>query len=437
MRYPIACTALAMLLQCVAVSTTSATAQITLVNGDGPNEGLNDTTAVAAVAGNPGTTLGQQRLNVFQAAADVWELVLDSSVPIRVNAAMDPLPCSPTGGVLGSAGPNTAFRDFAGAPRANTWYPAALANSLAGSDLDATTDDIGATFNSDVDDDPNCLTGTTWWYGVGAAAPAFTISLYDTVLHEIGHGIGFLTFVDSATGQRFLERDDIFMTFLEDHSTGLAWSGMTNAQRATSLTDTGDLHWTGPANDCANDVLTAGMAGGHTRMYAPNPSEPGSSVSHWDTALTPDELMEPFATPTSDQRITNRLLADIGWTILSEPCPPVVIVGPVEPSHVKGEHYLCYRIDDFGDFKPVEVKLKDQFDGYVTAVLKPVSLCNPVDKNGEGIRDPKLHLVCYEIKPVKSPRRTVLAYNQFGKEQKLTSPGPETLCVPSYKKYLE
>ena len=112
------------------------------------------------------------------------------------------------------------------------------------------------------------------------------------------------------------------MTFLEDHSSGLAWPGMTNAERAASAIDTGNLHWTGAANNCADDVLDAGMAGGHARMYAPNTSEPGSSVSHWDTALMPDELMEPSATPTSDQRITNRLLADIGWNILSDPCHP-------------------------------------------------------------------------------------------------------------------
>ena len=204
MRYLIACTALAMLLQYVAVSTAFATAQIELVNGDGPNEGLNDSTAVAPVPGNTGTTLGEQRLNVFQAAAEVWELVLDSSVTIRINVQMNPLSCSRLQGVLGAAGPNSVFADFSGAPSANTWYPGALANSLAGSDLDPGVDDIGATFNSDVGDDPNCLRGTTWWYGVDAAAPAFKISLYDTVLHEIGHGIGFLTVVNSETGKNYL-----------------------------------------------------------------------------------------------------------------------------------------------------------------------------------------------------------------------------------------
>ena len=46
----------------------------TIVNNDGAGEGFNDTTPVAPIGGNPGTTLGQQRLNVFQAAANVWGL---------------------------------------------------------------------------------------------------------------------------------------------------------------------------------------------------------------------------------------------------------------------------------------------------------------------------------------------------------------------------
>ena len=301
----------------------SATAQVIVVNNDGAGEGFNDATPVAPVAGNPGTTLGQQRLNAFQAAADAWNAVLNNTVPIRVGAQLDPLTCSPTQGVLGAAGPTTAFRDFTGAPVANTWYPAALANHLAGTDLDPGGDDIGATFNSDVDDDPNCLTGLTWSYTVGGAVPAGTISFFDTVLHEIGHGLGFLTFVDITNGQRLLSFDDIYMTFLEDHSAGMSWSAMTDAQRAASVTDSGDLHWTGGlANGCGSNILTGGLAAGHATMYAPSPVELGSSVSHWDVGLAPDELMEPFATATSDQRMTNRLLAEIGWDVNLQPCPP-------------------------------------------------------------------------------------------------------------------
>ena len=299
-----------------------AVAQIDIIVLDGPGEGFNDATAVAPVAGNPGTTRGALRLNAFRAAADVWETVLDSTVIIQVEAEMNPLtPCSATAGVLGRAGTNSVFRDFAGAPQANTWYPGALANRLSATDLDAAGADIGAEFNSDVDDNPGCLTGVDWWYGIGAAAPPNTIAYFDTVLHEIGHGLGFQTFVNPSNGQRFMNRDDMYMKFLEDHSAGMLWPAMTDAQRAASATDTGDLHWTGTeVNNCAAGWLTSGMAGGHTRMYAPNPVEPGSSVSHFDTALTPDELMEPFATPTSDHRLTDRLLDDIGWDVTTLPC---------------------------------------------------------------------------------------------------------------------
>ena len=31
-------------------------------------------------------------------------------------------------------------------------------------------------------------------------------------------------------------------------------------------------------------------------------------------------------------------------------------------------------------------------------VVKPKLLCNPVDKNGEGILNPDGHLVCYRVK---------------------------------------
>ncbi len=57
-------------------------ASILIVNGDGPSEGFNDPTVVAPEGGNPGTTLGQQRMNLFNFAASIWGSFLDSTVPI-------------------------------------------------------------------------------------------------------------------------------------------------------------------------------------------------------------------------------------------------------------------------------------------------------------------------------------------------------------------
>lgn len=290
-------------------------ATLTIVNNDGPGEGFNDPTAVAPVAGNTATTRGAQRLNAFQAAADAWGAILSSDVTIVVDATMDPLtPCNPGFGVLGSAGPQFVFRDFAAAPLAGTWYHVALANSLAGADLDPGSGDIEAAFNSDVDTNPNCLTGLDWWYGIGAPAPAGTIDFISTVLHEIAHGLGFSSFVNVSTGAKLLGFDDTYMVNLRDLTTGLDWPDMSNAQRMASAINTANLVWTGINADAASSILSSGTNGGFVRMYAPNPVQPGSSVSHWDTVLSPDELMEPSATPSQLQILTNAAFVDEGWT---------------------------------------------------------------------------------------------------------------------------
>jgi hypothetical protein len=53
---------------------------------------------------------------------------------------------------------------------------------------------------------------------------------------------------------------------------------------------------------------------GRPRMYAPNPLENGSSVSHWDTPETPNLLMEPFInSDLTGVDLTPYAFADIGW----------------------------------------------------------------------------------------------------------------------------
>lgn len=303
-------------------------ATVTVLNMDGPTEGFNDPTVVPPVAGNPATTRGEQRLNAAQAAANAWGSVLTSSVPITVEMNFDPQFCDAFSAVLGSAGPTTVHADFTGAPLTNTWYPQALANALSGADRDVTQSDIVATFNSDIDDNNACLNGINWWYGIGAPAIPGTIDFFGVLLHEMGHGLGFLTVVDIGTGAQLQGLPDTYEVNLEDHSLGMNWPAMTDEQRQASAIDTSDLHWTGPSVVGNSGVLTAGVgASNHVQMYAPNPVEFGSSVSHWDTAVTPNELMEPFATPDLADLVTYNLFRDIGWTISGS----VTDVVPVSP----------------------------------------------------------------------------------------------------------
>src|SRR5215831_21255418 len=126
---------LACLLTAVAIllfTTTPVFASATIViqNNDPAGVGFNDPTAVAPVGGNGGTTLGQQRLNAFQAAANIWGATINSVPSIVVLSTFEPLTCTATSAVLGSAGPTEVFRDFTGAPFPGTWYNNAHASAI-------------------------------------------------------------------------------------------------------------------------------------------------------------------------------------------------------------------------------------------------------------------------------------------------------------------
>jgi len=233
----------ALALVCLAASAQAAT--ITIVNNDDAGEGFNDPTAAAPVGGNSGTTIGQQRLNVFQQAASIWGGLLPSTVQIRVNATFDPLTCSSTSAVLGSCGTTTVWRDFTGAEYAGTWYPKALADKLSGTDLDPASADMNARFNSSLGG-TGCLDGRFWYYGLDHNHGA-NVDLLVVLLHEMGHGLGFATYVNGTTGVLFSGYPDVFAKFIFDETTGLHWDEETNGQRAASAINTFKLLWDGPA----------------------------------------------------------------------------------------------------------------------------------------------------------------------------------------------
>lgn len=362
-------TALAVVLACAAaqVSVVPAARGVTirLINADGPGEGFNDPTAAAPVGGNSGTTIGAQRLIAFQRAVDVWAQLLDSRVEIRISARFDPLPCDDGSVTLGESGPVSVFRDFAGAPAPNTYYPSALADRLAGMDLEPDEDDIQAQFNSSFG--TTCTFAAGWYYGLDGAPPGDDSDLVTVVLHELGHGMGFLSLVDVVTGVKGVDmdnRDDAFLKLLVDDRTGKTLPAMTNAERQSAIVATGHLKWDGDQVVAASGRLTTGAdANGRVEMYAPPQPSEGSSVSHWSDALFPNELMEPFFTqPIHSVGLAAEAFADMGWNA---------------PGPITG----C-QADCNGDGAVVINEL-------ITAVSialgeLPVSLCPPADPDRSG-----------------------------------------------------
>lgn len=305
-----------LLLALVGMPISVMATTITLNNSDDANEGLNDPTPSLPVGGNIGNTVGQQRVIVFEYAAALVASVINSTVPIRIEAKFDPLTCDATSGILGLAGPNGFHQNFLGTPLINTFYSQAQANSLSGADLNPSTDDMGMTFNSSVDNNSGCLDNRNWYYGLDGNPPNNDIDFLTTVLHEVMHGIGFLTRVNLTSGAKQNGSDDAYMLNIEDHSLGKIWPNMTNSQRAVSAKDDPDLHFIG--NHVQNNLggLTDGINQGHARLYAPSTLSTFSSVSHFSNAFEPFQLMEHQQTGTaSNIGLATYVLADMGWNI--------------------------------------------------------------------------------------------------------------------------
>ncbi|OYT70380.1 MAG: hypothetical protein CFK52_11235 [Chloracidobacterium sp. CP2_5A] len=224
---------------------------IVIRNQNEPGVGFNDPTPATPVGGNPGVTLGQQRLNVFQRAAEIWGATLRSNTPIVINGQFTSL----ASGVLGSAGTTSIFRGFPNAPLGDTWYHYALANALSGQDL-APQEPPRAQINT------NFSTNFTFYLGLDNNAPPDQVDLLTVVLHEFAHGLGFSTFVNSANGRNAGASDenpdggftDCYARLLRDETLNLNWNQMTAAQRQASATNTGNLTWTGPTTQSALPV---------------------------------------------------------------------------------------------------------------------------------------------------------------------------------------
>ena len=217
-------------------------ATIVLQNADAGNVGLRSNSG-GAVGGNPGTTLGQQRLNAFQFAANIWGATLTSNVTITVRANWISLPCTATSAVLGQAGADSTWSNFPGAPFNNTLYGAALANALTGSDLDPSSAEINASFNISLGN-PGCLDGIHFYLGLDNNHGGDT-DLVAVLLHELSHGFGFQSFTNVSSGAQPNGFPSIYDRFLFDNTTGKTWAQMTNLERQASAINTAT--WRGMA----------------------------------------------------------------------------------------------------------------------------------------------------------------------------------------------
>ena len=283
-------------------------------------EGFEDDTPVATVPGNSARTLGAQRLAAVTFAANKWGALLESKVPIVVAVRFADLGCSPGGAVLAHAGAAKLVRGVSSnGADSELWYPSALANRLAGTDLTPGAPDVVMELNSAVDDVCRAVIGG-WYYGLDGAHGPET-DLVETVLHELAHGLGFSSSIDPESGVEALPTGvDVFTSHIVDLRSGRSWASLSDAERRQSTQQAHGLAWDGPNTlRSAAGVLRSGIdAKGRPMLYTSVPVDRGSAVSHFDPLARPDLLMEPFARklPTHEVDLTLSVLADLGWSSL-------------------------------------------------------------------------------------------------------------------------
>ncbi|MGH9313181.1 MAG: hypothetical protein ACRD09_01305 [Vicinamibacterales bacterium] len=240
----------------------------------------------------------------FQHAMNIWASQLTTSVPIQIEAEFTTL----GSGVLGSAGP-WLVRNAPGL-MANMWYPVALANKLTGTDRLPTTSDIDASFNSSF----------AWYFGTDGLAPAGTYDFVTVVLHELGHGLGFVGSMSYNAGSGswgFSGSPLIYDHFTENGAgQGLLVAFANPSAALGSQLTSNNLYFDGPRTRLAN-------GGSPARIYAPASWQGGSSYSHLNEqtypAGNPSSLMTPQLASSEAIHdpgpIGRGVLEDIGWTV--------------------------------------------------------------------------------------------------------------------------
>jgi len=255
-----------------------------------------DPTPVTPIGGNSATTLGAARQNAFRHSAQLLMNQLEAPALLKFSGCWERLGIdSPTRFRLAQAGPTSIIRDSPGLERANTWYARAPATKAGGTDycrisggLICTDVDVRATFNLDV----GTMGTRNFGYHLDGAGAGNTIDFVAVVSHELTHGLGFLSLITTDANEpgetlgALLEgRPDAFTAQLVDARDpgalrSLTDPAVTDADRLAVITSLTGLRWIGPEAVTASDNSVRQSEDSQLQMFAPNPLQDGSSVSH-------------------------------------------------------------------------------------------------------------------------------------------------------------
>lgn len=262
----------------------------------------------------------------FQSAVDVWQSVLISRVPIRINAVWDAI----SSNTLATSGTKKVFKNFSNAPIKEVWYPSALAESIAGVNLNGTEADITITINKNI----------SWSYTTDGTRQAFKYDLMTVVLHEIAHGLGFTTSMNLAGTNETQAQWGveglplIYDIFLQRSNgqvlTNSAIIGNPSTQLKAAITSQ-NVFFKISKGPLANDL---------PKMYAPTTFRSGGTLSHLDEAKYPKGTENSLMSPQIGAAEINHypgqvilgILNQIGWGVFNYSGQVITAIEPQDIS---------------------------------------------------------------------------------------------------------
>jgi len=268
-----------------------------------------------------GQTLPTGMLASLQAAGNIWSSYLTPSFSgetIHVLIDYTSMGGTATSAQLSSTGPTSFDANFDSGTSnskyiANTYYPYALADHIAGTDslTSQPTDQITMEINSDIGAaSSGVLTGYSFYYGTNDQPGANTFNFEAIALHELMHGLGMVSYLQSNGSYNDSQSyPTVYDHYLYDKTANAMLMNETQTARAASEID-GAIYFDGP--DTLKDY------GAMAPIYAPATFALGSSLMHVDPSVT--DLMNPTqnlaSTNLTPSALDLGILSDIGWTVV-------------------------------------------------------------------------------------------------------------------------
>jgi hypothetical protein len=245
----------------------------------------------------------------FEYAVGIWEQIIESDIPIYVEARWRTM----ENNILGSAGPSDYDTDFEFIPHKNRFYPISVIEKITKSEITGSSSpDINATFNKDV----------KWYFGTDGNTPELLYDFVTVVLHELGHGLGFtgFFFVTGKVGAYGKENagdiaafDQMVVNYKDEHLIDTAYYKLPSESLYNAFTS--DLLFVD--SPTAITINT----GNKPKLYAPTTWSDGSSIYHLNDESYPLSNENSLMTHAIGKGeavhdpgpITKGILADIGW----------------------------------------------------------------------------------------------------------------------------